>query len=412
MRRATRIIGLAVAPVLMAGAPSPAGTSPPETPTCEGREATLVGTHGADELTGTTGADVIVGLGGDDVVVASGGDDVVCAGPGSDRVSGGTGADRLRGEGDRLAQDAGGSYLLGDVLVGGGGDDVLLGGYDARSVGSRRLVDTVSYADAPTGVVVDLSVPPGRATGRGTDTIGMQQRLRVVGSAHADTIVGSYGADHLDGGDGPDQISGLGGNDTIFGEQVGDGPGSDLLRGGDGHDLLGSYSGRDDIVGGTGRDFVEAYSNRPADVRAGGGDDYVAQHVTRGSGTRSEGGPGRDVLALHGRTLAGEVPRPWFTIDLRSGTTTLGTDPAGIGTIVGFEEHRLAGDLRWRFHGTPGPDRLWAITGGPLRAETYAGNDWVRGSPLDDFVHAGPGTDRVDGGTGRDVCRSAERGTC
>lgn len=412
MRRATRVLGLAVAPVLLAGAPSPAGTTPAQAPTCEGRVATIVGTPGADQLTGTRRADVIVGLDGDDVIDAGGGDDLVCAGRGSDRVFGGPGADRLRGENDRLAQDAGGSYLLGDVLVGGGGDDVLLGGYDMRSVGSRRLVDTVSYADAPAGVVVDLSARPGRATGHGTDTIRMHRRLRVVGSAYADTIVGSDGADHLDGRGGPDQISGRGGDDLVFGEQVDGGPGSDLLRGGAGHDLIGSHAGRDDVRGGAGRDFVEAYSGRPTDVRAGGGDDYVAQHLTRGSGSRSEGGPGHDILALHGRLLAGQVPRLGFTIDLRSGTTALGTEPTGVGTIGGFEEHRLAGDLRWRFHGTPDRDRVWAVTGGPLRSWTYAGNDWVRGSPADDFVHAGPGTDVVDGGTGKDVCRAAERGTC
>ena len=95
--------------VVLIALPTPAvaaGTAP----TCDGREATLVGTDGDDVLTGTDGPDVIVALDGRDEIAAGAGDDVVCAGPGdfvdlpdvegvrSEHVDGGDGNDRLFGE--------------------------------------------------------------------------------------------------------------------------------------------------------------------------------------------------------------------------------------------------------------------------------------------------------------------------
>ena len=49
---------------------------------CDGQEATIWGTDGADTLMGTAGRDVIVGLGGDDTIYGLGGDDLVCSGDG------------------------------------------------------------------------------------------------------------------------------------------------------------------------------------------------------------------------------------------------------------------------------------------------------------------------------------------
>ena len=90
--------------------------SPPSTPTCQGKSATIVGTPGKDKLTGTKKADVIVALGGADKVSGGGGNDVVCAGAGDDTVQGGPGKDTLRGEQGK------------DRLVGGAGKDRLVGG--------------------------------------------------------------------------------------------------------------------------------------------------------------------------------------------------------------------------------------------------------------------------------------------
>ena len=46
--------------------------------TCEGAEATIVGTEENDVLVGTMDVDVIVGLGGEDEISGKGGDDLIC----------------------------------------------------------------------------------------------------------------------------------------------------------------------------------------------------------------------------------------------------------------------------------------------------------------------------------------------
>src|SRR4051794_29572196 len=63
-----------------------------DTPSCNGRPATVVGTDGADEIVGTAGPDVIVGGAGDDTIYGLGGDDVICAYGDADD-NGATGAD-------------------------------------------------------------------------------------------------------------------------------------------------------------------------------------------------------------------------------------------------------------------------------------------------------------------------------
>lgn len=400
-----------VALVLLGALAVPAGWSPAvaATPTCQGVPATIVGTSGPDTIVGTKGPDVIVAGPGDDVIDARAGDDLVCAGMGSDRVDGGFGSDRIYGQQDRLGSDAGGTFLLGDVLSGGPGDDLIVGGQDNRRADARRLHDTVSYADAAGAVIVDLSSDYPLASGEGTDTLRLGTHPGVIGSAHDDTITGSDGPDQVDGGDGGDLIKGRGGDDTLTGEsRKATKRGADTLVGGPGNDLLGSYTGRDRIEGGGGRDFVEAFSDRPAVVEAGGGADYVVHHVLPRSGARSTGGAGRDVLVSLGKRLEGRQPRASFHVDLRSGTTRTSTGARG--SVGGFEEHRLVGNLLWEFHGTPGPDRVWALTGGPLRARTLGGDDWLGGSPRDDFLHGGDGTDTATTGGGTDTCREVERG--
>ena len=401
------VLSLSLAGVPLLGPAAAAGT-----PTCAGKTATIVGTSGPDTLTGTAKRDVIVGLGGDDVIQGRGGDDLICGGNGSDRLFGGAGNDQLYGGFDRLGDDPSGTYLLGDVLDGGEGDDLLVGVYDQRKVDAHRLPDTFSYADSPNGVVVDLSAWPGVATGQGTDSLRFGKHVGVRGSAYADTITGSDGHDHLAGRAGDDAVRGGPGEDTIFGEEVGGEAGDDLLVGGPGVDLLGSYAGRDDVRGGKGGDFIEASSDRPTRVSGGTGNDYVAQNITAGSGSGSDGGGGRDTLALYGALLVGNTPRTTFTIDLRSGTTSADLAEATSGTIGGFEEHRLVGNLQWRFHGSPARDRIWAITGGPLRASTYGGDDWMKGTERNDLFNGGAGTDEAISGGGDDICRSIERGGC
>jgi Ca2+-binding RTX toxin-like protein len=117
-----------------------------------------------------------------------------------------------------LGTSAAVSYLHGlggdDSLAGSDGEDLLDGGDG---------VDSVSYALAPRGVVVDLSLrAPQNTQGAGWDTLASIENL--VGSRFADHLSGSDDANRLDGGDGDDILVGSAGADRHKG-----GAGADLF---------------------------------------------------------------------------------------------------------------------------------------------------------------------------------------
>ncbi|WBY06481.1 calcium-binding protein [Sphingomonas sp. 7/4-4] len=123
------------------------------------------------------------------------GQDWLIGGDGADTVSGDAGHDTLRGgEGD-------------DLLRGGAGDDTIIGGAG---------VDTVTYADAQSGVEIDLSLLEEQLTrSAGVDTLLSIENL--IGSNFADVLASDVGANRLTGGGGNDRFvfNGLGARDTI-----------------------------------------------------------------------------------------------------------------------------------------------------------------------------------------------------
>ena len=143
--------GATLAPDYRNSEPPPPPPPPPPTPTaqCEGRKATIVGTHAGEEIVGTERRDVVVARGGNDVVRARGGKDLVCAGGGDDTVRGGAGDDRLLGAtgADKLYGNAGDDTLKGgrgpDTLRGGRGSDRLRGGPGKDDVRGGRGRDDV-----------------------------------------------------------------------------------------------------------------------------------------------------------------------------------------------------------------------------------------------------------------------------
>jgi Ca2+-binding RTX toxin-like protein len=403
------LVLLCAAPLTLVVLPLGSAAAPPR---CDGVTATVVGTGGPDTLTGTPQRDVVVGLGGDDVIEGLGGNDLLCGGAGADRLVGGPGRDVLLGGADARRDGAGGTFLVGDTLAGGPGDDRMTGGGDTRRASVRRRPDTYSFADAASGVTVDLSGTLGRATGEGADTIKVGPASGITGSAYADDLTGSDGPDTVDAGPGPDAVATRGGRDTVFPDGLLGADGRDVVSTGSGPDLVSSLTGRDEISTGDGHDFVEAFSPDPSVVDTGTGDDYLGVHVAPGNGAAVRGGSGDDVVTFYGGRLAGQSPPARFTVDRRSGTTSASGDVAATGTIEGIEGHRFAGPLRWRFLGAAAPERVWAMEGGPLRAVTGRGDDQVTGSPRDDYVDGGSGTDAAYRGGGSDTCVRVERGDC
>jgi hypothetical protein len=144
--------------------------------TCDGRQATIVGTNGPDDLQGTSGADVIVGLGGDDRIDGAGGPDRLCGEAdqasgvaGNDVVHGGPGVDILRGKDGR------------DHLFGDGGPDVVHGG-----PGSDFLI----------------------GSGGGDQMFGNAGNDRLYGQPGPDRLFGGSGRDRLSGGFDNDRLNG------------------------------------------------------------------------------------------------------------------------------------------------------------------------------------------------------------
>ncbi|WP_422362893.1 tandem-95 repeat protein [Pyruvatibacter mobilis] len=126
--------------------------------------------------------------------------------------------------GDTLTGDAGANTLDGragdDSLYGGDGDDTLIGGAGADAFFGGAGIDTVSYAGAATGVVVNIDVGStlnGDAVGDTFDSIE-----NLTGSAFGDQLWAGAGINHLQGGDGDDLLDG--------------GTGMDILDGGAGSD--------------------------------------------------------------------------------------------------------------------------------------------------------------------------------
>lgn len=170
--------------------------------TCNGLQATIVGTPGDDIIYGGNGNDVIVGLGGNDTIYGGNSNDTICGGSGNDTITGGNGNDTLLGGfGDDMIKGHNGHDALfgengNDVMDGGNGDDTLSGGNGNETMYGGAGHDTLSGED-------------------GDDTLYGQNGNDTLNGNHGnDTLVGYNGNDTLTGGAGADAFSGGYGNDV------------------------------------------------------------------------------------------------------------------------------------------------------------------------------------------------------
>jgi len=287
----------------------------------------LVGGEGNDQLSGAGGADNLLGGLGDDVLIGGAGGDRLDGGSGADTASyaasaaavvvtlgggaaGGDAADdvligieNLIGSdfNDVLVGDAGANRLTGgggadrldggdgaDELLGGEGDDVLAGGAGfSDTILGGNGADTVTYAGAARGVIVDLDVQ--RTTDRVSDDT-LDSIENATGTAFDDIFFGSGGDNVLDGGSGgSDDIRGYGGVDTVSYassergviidldvQLTSDGLAQDTLqsienaKGSDFNDIVFGSSIANTMEGGLGADQLNGYGG--ADVLVGGAD--------------------------------------------------------------------------------------------------------------------------------------------
>ncbi|MVW77157.1 retention module-containing protein [Pseudomonas xionganensis] len=145
----------------------------------------IIGGAGDDQLSGDAGANYLAGAAGNDVLAGGAGDDVLSGGLGD------------------------------DVLQGGEGDDVLMGDAGADQLDGGEGFDVVDYSADSEGVTVNLQSGIGTAGLAEGDSYSSVEGI--LGGAGDDQLLGDDQANYLSGGAGDDVLSGGGGDDVLVG---------------------------------------------------------------------------------------------------------------------------------------------------------------------------------------------------
>lgn len=279
---------------------------------------------------GDVGGFIMAG-GGNDTVIGGAGHDYLRGGVGDDSLTGGGGVDRigffseasangctvdLRLQGLRQNTGAGNDFLLGfenvsgtakadvitgdhnanilwgsgdgtaaadgaDLMVGNGGDDLLIVADGAHTVNGGDGVDTLSVwgngLDTTGGVTIDMNLQGASALNTGVGLMVIRNFENLSGSKHGDSFTGDRFANGLAGAGGNDTLSGGASADRLYGDGMiesdwpyalsgpigewealygGDfvTPGSDVLDGGKGDDIIVGGGEADQLSGGGGAD--------------------------------------------------------------------------------------------------------------------------------------------------------------
>jgi Ca2+-binding RTX toxin-like protein len=307
---------------------------------------------------------MVLGTAGQSITARAAGDTLI-GGPGNDTLKGGAGA---------------------DILDGGPGNDILNGGGG---------INTATYADATSGVTVNLKLTTAQNTGgAGTDTLTNIQNL--IGSAYNDTLTASGSGSVLQG---------MAGDDTLV-----SGPGNDTLDGGTGNNTA-SYtlaasavtvsleiSGQQNTVG-AGKDTLVNIQNLI-------GSNYNDTLTAGPNGSSLEGGAGNDTLitgpgtdVLDGGTGTNTAVFSGHAADYsisQNGSATLVTGDGTSATLTNIQvlqfadEQMVLGTARQSLTARAAGDTL---VGGP-------GNDVLKGGAGDDTLIGNGGNDTINGGAG------------
>lgn len=243
--------------------------------------------------------------------------------------------------------------VVGVILRGGAGNDVLTAGGSAITIYGDAGNDTITgssgkdylYGDDGSGTAAD-----------GNDSIS--------GDDGDDVIRGGKGNDTLDGNEGNDWIRGDAGNDIIRGHR-----GDDVLEGGDGDDKLYASSGNDLLLGGNGSDWANGH---------GGIDLLIGEHES----TLTING-----LAVNEANLGG----------IHTAISAIPIAGITVRNISGFTSTNKGNDL------LIGGGNVDVLFGGPGNDFLYGGNFLNNGEtePIEedhnDFFDGGPGNDTIFG---------------
>lgn len=419
------------------------GLASAETPTCQGKEATVIGPNNGRSTDGTPGDDVIVttadGYDGTGWIRAGAGNDVLCIVTGDGRiphprvdstftVQMGEGNDTVAVQEERNV-----SYLRVEL---GDGDDTFLGSSRPENVWAGNMTldhpwlggdSGRDHVDAGLGLDTIHSGSPSPEV-RNDDTV-------LSGPGSDSLVIGGFGA-VLDNGGTPGD--GAGDGLAIIHEQwlqervtvdntarVATSDAGELMRwtnvqvfnvlvdspltftGSDGWEML-SVS--------TSLEPEYRYATT-VDASMGGGDDRV-RYATGPMNGAVDGGDGDDAIELpyceSARHLVGT------SLTCRE-TTYNGGHVRFLTALSGFEgKTRLTASRRVEVLGTRGRDDI-TVSAPKMRVDARGGADRLAifrgtkgtavftGGAGDDVLTGGVGRDRLDGGAGRDKLRGTDR---
>ena len=252
---------------------------------------------------------------------------------------GGTGNDTIHGND------------LSDVLMGGGGRDVIVGGAGNDHIYGNVLTGTAGIVDGNDNI--DVGAGMNYANGNaGDDTIvGGDGPNRLLGGQGDDHITAGNGANSINGNLGDDVLVAGNGNDTIRGGQ-----GDDVIRVGGGHSILMGDLGNDTLYAGAGHDVMTG----------GGGADYFDFGSRPGSAVISDitdfDFAGGDRISIGTAVTAGHVLHA-PGVDLASEALAAQTAATLIGTQTGMVAALQVGSDTYLFFNSGGVGNVVDLNG-------------------------------------------------
>ncbi len=363
----------------------------------------------ATAITATLGATLVGGVPAGTVVKASGTDTII----GIENLVGGGGNDSILGS---SADNVMGGEVGADTVDGGAGFDT----YD---------LNASTQAVVPGGAIANLSASSRAfafgtvAAGTARDPWGSTDVLfnfeAVRGTEFNDTLIGGAGSESLSGAGGNDQIEGGNGNDTLVG-----GAGDDGLNGGEGNDLIQGGAGADFVTGSAGSDTVDGgeFNARNTLAYTGfTGGPITAVFTTNDNATVTKAGGGVDTLLFINavRGTAGNDTLNGAIITADYGNTLYLRGSGGNDVITGNGTARVTAEY------TDAPKAVNVDLGlGIATQDGYDGvdtlinvarvhasmnhNDTLTGGTRDEaFLLLGPGGSKlINGGGGIDIYRT------
>ena len=352
----------------------------------------------ADVIYASGGNDTVNGLGGNDALDGGAGNDSIDGGAGDDLIGAGAGSDEIQGgDGNDIIVSATGLVALQRNKPTDAYTDMPVGSTVLRSGPTWAWY----YSDRTGGIV------------GGASSTAMDSAPDVVdGGAGDDLVIGGLGADLLKGGTGDDGIFGHGSDDILEGgdgaDQLdGDGlippyllnstpgaqHGNDFLDGGAGNDQLFGAGKNDTLFGGTGDDQIlgdDTQANLDGQYH---GNDYLdgeeGNDQLKGGGKDDIllGGTGND--AMWGDDVQSKLDGQYHGNDYLDG---------------GDGNDQLVGDGKDdTLLGGSGDDAIWGDDTQTNLDGQYHGNDYLDGGEGTDELRGGGADDTLIGGSGADL---------